>query len=139
MMDPFLGIPVRYAPQWSGLARARGIWPWQSIVVGRAFWRLTRRDQNAVLFHEAHHCRARHLEKRLLLLPLFWTRFAARRAREHEYAADAFCARQGYGVDLARVIWRFHTGPGDEFYPSSSERCARLNQLSTEMNDAQAA
>lgn len=120
------GIPLRHDPD-VPLAQAHGFglkrgW----IGVSHAFYRLTGREQRAVLLHEEAHLRGHHLIKRLLLLPLYNTRWGMALAVRQELAADAFCARQGFGAELLAVIRRY---PSGHFYPNKNERIEHLKAL----------
>lgn len=68
-----LGILVFRDPKLTVMCEARGLWPFQKIVIGPSFERLTTREQGAVLLHEAGHCKLHHTAKRIL--------FVARRPR----------------------------------------------------------
>jgi hypothetical protein len=121
------GIPIFYNPQSKQLAEAKGIWPWKRIIVGPAWFSLNSGSRMAVLMHEAKHCLAFHLEKRLLMLPLFWTTWVLKVTHRQEMDADAFAVEQGYGVELLGVIQRFRVEDGD-FYPTYAERAKHLRE-----------
>lgn len=103
-----------YDEQCERVAVARGLFFNRRIVVGPAFYDLPKRQQDAVLAHEEAHCRGWHLELRLLLLPLFWTRWARRLAARQELTADDFAVEQGYGVELLEFL---RHDDGGEYYP----------------------
>lgn len=123
-----LGIPVVFAPSCPEVARARGFWPAKRIEVGLAWYALAAEARAAVLFHEAHHCRALHLEARLLLLPLVvLAYFVMSICRRQEIAADRFAAANGWGGPMADYLARANQ-PESHFYPSTSERVAELHR-----------
>lgn len=76
-----LGIPVIYDADLPILSDSSGIWRWKKIFVGPYFYRLSERQQGAVLLHEAGHCKMLHVEKIILhalLRPrLIWAVIAA--------------------------------------------------------------
>ncbi len=131
-----MGIPIRYDSQASGVAWARGIWPLKWIAVAPAWFTLSNGERQAALAHEVGHCRALHLERRLALLLFCWTAWAQRRAREHEFEADAFAVRAGFGTDLLRLIVRFRHVERDAVWqklvPSPAERTQRIYRLMQE-------
>lgn len=120
-----LGIPVRHDPRCSSLAVAHGLWPWKWIAVGPHWFMLTGSQQWATLLHEAGHCFGAHLEKRVLLLPLFWMKWVQRLAQRQELEADRFTAEHGYGVELLGVLIRFHWAD-DVYYPNFQSRILAL-------------
>lgn len=122
------GIPVEYDPYYSGVARAAGIWPLKSIIVGARFMMLDAEVQAAVLLHEVHHCRAMHLEIRCLLLPFCWSGWARRIGRQQELDADIYAARQGYASELMRFIAESPVAHAP-FHPSPLERLNNLVAL----------
>ncbi len=99
-------IPVKFDPKSSGIAFARGLWPRKWIAVGHGWLGLTTHEQQAVLMHEAGHCRLWHKEIRLLLLPFAWCEWAQAIARAQEHAADAFAVRQGHGFGMLQFMHR---------------------------------
>jgi hypothetical protein len=136
------GIPVRYQPQSKHMADARGVWPVKWIAVGPMWFTLTPREQQAVLYHEVWHCLALHMEKRLLGLPLFWTRWVREWAYNQEFDADEFAVAHGYGVELREVIKRHsaaHDPHLDPFHPHPQQRVLRLQKMIRELNHAFAA
>lgn len=137
-LDSFMGLPVAFDERVDQVAVARGVLR-QRIVVGKVFMFLNDRQRHAVLLHEAGHCFGRHLLQRILLIPIFWTRFAQRVTHAQEFAADAFCARAGYASELMQVIWYLSNRGGGDFHPCADERCARLAQLLREQSDVQMA
>jgi hypothetical protein len=126
------GIPVSVDRKSPHLARARGVWPFKRITVNPDWFRLPYGEQQAVLAHEAGHCLGFHLEIRIALLPLCWTKRVQKIARDHEYAADAFAARAGWGVDLLQFVFRSRMA-AHPFYPSTHERAQRLAHMVQEM------
>jgi hypothetical protein len=131
------GYPVHFDKD-CGLAQAKGIWPFKSIAVGPLWFTLTGAEQQACLLHEVGHNRRFHLEKRLLVLPFFWIGFIQRMAARQEMEADAFAAREGYGLHFLKVISRHHQTDG-EFYPSFGERIQNLYRLINEAKHEMAA
>lgn len=150
--EPVLGVAVSFEPTYLGLAETRGLLGWKRVVVGPAFTRLTPRERQAVLLHEAGHAKLWHAEKRVL--PMAWAilthpvlvwhivmamdaalaqvRFTAfledsgmsEFAQAQEYQADRFAAECGYGADLSQVFLRF--GSGGVLHPSLQSRLIRL-------------
>lgn len=118
-----LGIPVRYDAHLKIISDSRGIWRWQEIVVGPLFTAFPPREQQAILLHEAGHCKMRHVEHRLLALLAPWT--IPRLCREQEFAADRFAAECGFGADLARAFLRLKA-PATALHPPVEERIGRL-------------
>lgn len=102
----FGGIPVLYDPELNGIAFARGLWPLKMIVVGPGWLRLGGPVQQAVLAHEAGHCRLFHLEWRILLVLFGWCGWAQAIARRHEFEADAFAVREGEGAGMLQLLRR---------------------------------
>lgn len=119
-----LGIPVRFDARLRVISDSRGLWRWKEIVIGPAFTGFPPREQQAILLHEAGHCKLRHLEARLSAM-LFapWTLFAL--CRTQEFAADRFAAECGYGPDLARAFLRVKA-PDFPLHPPLPERIERL-------------
>ncbi len=133
-IDTIHGIGVYFERDLPRIADARGFWPFRKfIVVGLAWIRLPYRQRIAVLHHEAEHCRKRHMEKRLLLLPLLFAapRFVRNVCRAQEIEADKFAAANGFGLDLARLLERSRE-PESMFYPSYEARVHRLTEMSDE-------
>lgn len=120
------GIPVRFDPDAKIISDSRGLWPFKRIVVGPPFFNFAEREKQAILLHEAGHCKMFHLEKRIARLWLLLWRPAllARYCEAQEYAADQYAAECGYGLDLARAFSRF-TGESD-LHPGRHDRIARL-------------
>lgn len=123
-----LGIPVVLEPRCPIAARARGLWPAKRIEVGPAWYALPAEERVAVLYHEAHHCRALHLEARVLLLPLVILASAVMAiCRRQEIAADRRAIAHGWGEPMARYLRRANQ-PESHFYPSSSERVEAIRR-----------
>jgi len=152
------GIPVCYSEFHTGSAEARGFFWNRYILIGPHFMRDGHRVQRAVLLHEAKHCQAWHLEKRIACLiaiaaPLAFLPLrivavalavgalyfaAAAFARKNELDADAFVVAEGYGVDL--LEWLKRQMPRDsEFYPTFEKRCSRITEGMKEKRNAAAA
>lgn len=126
-----LGLPISYNQQFKGVAVARGVWPFKHIEVGVSWFGLSMGERIAVLMHEAGHCKLLHLEKRILWLPLFWTKFVERIAMDQELEADEFAFRHGYGVEFLQFLKRFRYVKGD-YYPNYPERSEHLKRLMRE-------
>ena len=122
-----LGIPVYFNPATTEVAYATGLWPFKAITIGPRWLELDEGERMGVLMHEAKHCLAFHLEIRLLLLPLMWTRWVLRITHQQEMDADAFAVEQGHGAGLLRVVARFRER--DEYYPSFNERYRNMVSL----------
>jgi hypothetical protein len=135
------GYPVHFEPKYRGMAAARGFWPRKRIVVGRLFFWLPARMQVAVLLHEVAHCRGMHLEKRLLLAPLFWTGWVRRWTLRQEHECDEFAVVHGFGVEFVKFL--SYAGPrndvDDPFHPPHEERTARIEARMKELDHALAA
>jgi hypothetical protein len=134
-----LNFPVRADERRPGVAWARGLWPLQWIEVGRDWFALTAVEQQAALLHEVGHCRGHHLIARFLLLPFCWLERVQRLARAQELAADAFAVRQGHGIGLLHLIFRYQRVPVDPIArllcPSAQERAQHVLQLLQEIRD----
>lgn len=122
-----LGIPVRYDPDLRQICESRGLWRWKGIVVGPVFQRFPDREKQALLLHEAGHCKLRHLEARTARLWwLLWRpRQLAALCQMQEFEADRYAAGCGYGADLARAFSRLVPGES-RWHPPLPERIARL-------------
>lgn len=131
----FMGIPVVFDPDVE-VAFAVGIWPLKRIKVGARFLTFDRDMQVAILLHELGHCRMFHMEQRMLMIPLFWTKWAFRVAHNQEIAADAFAARGGYGVHMLRFL--AFARDGAEYHPSKERRMIALAKLTEASNYAYA-
>ena len=126
----FLGIPV-YVDVHSHLtADSRGIWPFKKIVLGVTFFFLTERQREAVLCHEAAHCKKFHMERRIAAIPLLFLRpaFANEIAMSHELEADRFAAERGFAVELLAVLRKLG-GKEGRFYPTFDARARNLNKF----------
>lgn len=121
----FMGYPLRHTPGADLYAEAHGVWKWKWIEVGDPWFRLSGAQQQAVLLHEVGHLRHFHLEKRLALLPIFWSGIARRVAQQQEMQADEFAAQHGYGLALGMFLGQNHRGDG-EFYPRIQERLTNI-------------
>ena len=126
----FMGVPVWRTPEPNVLAHTRGIWPWKKIVVGPAWKRLSHDEQIAVLLHEIYHVKMFHVEQRLLALPLLWLPCVKYWAGRQELACDAYVARNGFGVEMVRVLRSYYRQqPREQFehwYPHPGVRVQRL-------------
>lgn len=133
------GVPVFYDAKFHQLAVAKGFFPFRKkILIGTKLWGLDWRARLAILYHEAHHCNARHKEKRIALVvcvalcPLVWPsipRLFRRMAHGHEYAADQFAKSKGFGLDLARALRAYPESRRKDdvmYHPPLDERCRRL-------------
>lgn len=124
-------LRVKIDPELDTMALARGVWPFKRIHVHPEWTSLPPGEQYAILLHEAGHCLLLHLERRLLMLPVFWTKWAERRAENHEHEADAFCVLEGYGVHLRCFLARRDRGDHATgyFHPPVKERMANITKL----------
>ena len=155
-LPDILGIPVWFDDAFEGISDSRGFLWWKGIFVGQSWTRLTRREQGAVLLHEAGHVKLWHAEKRILpslrmhffnlrkiaaivrakneaQVRSMWGELlkdsgVAALAREQEFEADRFCAGCGYGSDLAMAFSRMQT-ESDPMHPPTEERLLRLNPM----------
>lgn len=136
MLTSFKGIRIEFNI-WEPAAVLCGL-PWnRRIVVGPNFDRLPLRQQQAVLCHEVGHHRLRHLEKRWLMIPIFWTRFAAGVAVAQEFAADEYAVLHGYGNDLVAFLMRqIPAEKGGPFYPTHRQRISNIQRFIRETGDA---
>lgn len=124
-----LGIPVYLDRGFKHVCKATGLWRWKRIVVGPLLWRLTERERQAVLIHEAAHCKLFHLEKRILWawLALFAPRKLMEMCYEQEYQADRYAAAAGYGLDLVAFFNKLKQGEVEvDFHPPLAARIERL-------------
>ena len=124
-----LGLPVAYNPRCNRIAKARGFWPLKSIEVGDSWFELDYDERMAVLLHEAGHALKWDAEVRLLLIPIFWTKFAVRIVHRQELAADAFAVSNGYGVQLLRFLSRFRNVDPGEHHPNYFVRARNIHRL----------
>lgn len=143
-----LGIPVEYHANHAGVADAHGVFT-KKIIVGPAWIRMDYRMQRAILLHEAAHCKAGHLQQRLLLLaaifvpPLVmlpWSLLAVIAAcgaiyacwewlgRQQEKDADAFAVDEGYGLEMARFLKMMQPEMPRIFYPDFEARMKNIEQ-----------
>ncbi len=122
-------VPVFYDPKLEHFADSRGIGPFKKIVVGPSFSQLAPPEQAAVVLHEVGHCKLRHLEKRLLVAWMFllWPPYMVRLCHEHEYEADAYAAKQGFGGYLISLFERLE-GAKPFWHPSAASRIERLRK-----------
>lgn len=126
----FLGIPVFVDEGSHLMADSRGVWPWKKIVLGMSFFYLGAREKEAVLLHEAAHCRKFHLERRIAAIPLLFLRpaFATEIAMAHELEADRFAAERGFAVELLAALRKLG-GKEGRFYPTFDTRAKHLNKF----------
>lgn len=129
MPDEFMGIPVQFDILQPQPAISSGVWPFQKIIVGGKWFKLTEPERAAVLAHEVGHCKAWHFERRILslwaiLIPKMRV-LAIRWAHQHELSADRFAVRAGHGPALLGVLAKFR-GPGGMFYPSFEVRASAI-------------
>jgi hypothetical protein len=143
------GIPIIYDPYSPHVAMARGLWFNRKIVVGPKWTLMDQRTAHAVALHEARHCQAFHMEKRVLgfallctpalLLPIKITlalilffalfTFVEEWFSRQELEADRFAVDAGYGVELLRWVMLHPQSP--PFYPSFEQRCRALEKGAT--------
>lgn len=129
----FAGYPVESVP----MASARGLWPLHWISVSGSFLMLDADTQIAVLWHEAAHCIHKHREKRLLLLPFWWTAMFRTFCHRQEMEADRLVVDRGHGraflhflkqvrahLQHAEAKSRHHDD--DHWHPELGERIAAL-------------
>lgn len=116
------------------------------IVVGEGFCFLSSGEQMAILIHEAAHVFLWHRLRRILLVPVFWTKFAARAAIKHELEADDFVVLEDHGPFLAAYLARndalrkMRGIPEGEYHPPASSRIANIrDQLREKFHVAHAA
>lgn len=123
----YLGVPIEVDIGSYLIADSRGIWPKKRIVLGATWFSLPIGEREAVLAHEAAHCKKFHLEKRLLALPLLFLRpaFAQSIAQGQELEADQFACERGHGADLRSMLGRLH-GKEGQFYPLVAERVVAI-------------
>ena len=140
------GIPIVFDPYSPHVAMARGLWFNRKIVVGPQWAMMDDRTAHAVALHEARHCLAFHMEKRvlgfaLLCAPLFLLPLKVALAiilfggifmlveewfSRQELDADGFAVDAGYGVELLRWVMKHPSNP--PFYPSFDARCKAIEQ-----------
>ena len=126
----FLGIPVFVDEGSHLMADSRGIWPWKKIVLGMSFFYLSAREKEAVLCHEAAHCKKFHLERRIAAIPLLFLRpaFATEIAMSHELEADRFAAERGFALELLSTLRKLG-GKEGRFYPTFEARARQLTKF----------
>lgn len=100
-----MGVPVEFDPDLPYISDSRGLFRWKRIVVGKSFFALTSREKQAVLAHEAGHCKLKHLEKRILRL---WLLVMPKRllayCHRQEYEADQFSKACGFGEAMVSLL-----------------------------------
>lgn len=132
----FLGVPVHMTDDVDIVAQARGIWPWKKIVVGPVWHTLATDLRTAILLHEIWHVKMFHVEQRLLMIPLYWTKWVRRIVEEQEFRCDAHAAECGFGLEMARVIRRIHAQDPSEWHPKPGTRILRLMKAIDRYNHA---
>ena len=122
-----LGFPVAYNPRSKSISDSRGLWPFKRIVVGPFFSIFGDREKQAILLHEAGHCKMFHLEKRVVraFTSIFRPSLLSEYCRAQEFAADQFAAGCGYALDLASALSRIKSS-GGPLHPDLSIRISRL-------------
>lgn len=121
-----LGIPVRYDPSLRVISDSRGVWPFKRIVVGPAIQNFTREEGQAILMHEAGHCKLFHLEKRLARLwMLVRPQMLGDYCKRQEYQADYFVVQLGRGRELVSVLEKTQSR-GGPIHPDAASRIERL-------------
>ena len=124
-----MGIPVYYDERMTNISSFTGLSRWKRIKVGPLFWKLTNREQQAVLLHEAGHCQLDHLQKRILWawLALVYPKKLMEICHEQEYQADQFAAAAGYRLDLVSFFNKLQEGEVEvDFHPTLQSRIERL-------------
>lgn len=155
-VEPVMGIPIRFDPSVKGVAEAHGFGRWVEIRVNQSFFKLPPAMAEAVLVHEAKHCRSFHREQRYVLLALMvapvlllpWQFILAALlfmgtavfiwwwSERQEYDADRFAFERGHGQALAQFISLMcQHQQGDFFHPSHHDRTARLEKLMKEKRE----
>lgn len=110
----------------SAICQARGVWPFKRIVCGPRLRTFTDDEQQAILAHEAGHCKLLHLEKRIAhLWLLFQPAKLAQLCRDQELEADDYVRALGLGRALISFLAK---APNEEapLHPSPGLRIARL-------------
>lgn len=121
-----LGIPLLYDDSLRTISESRGLWRWKKIFVGPALLAFPPREQQAIVLHEAGHCKLNHIEKRILALwRIFRPSLLALLCIEQEFEADRFVKGCGYGQDLAHAFMRL-SPTSDPLHPPLEERISRL-------------
>lgn len=64
------GIRIKVRRDLPLVAKASGLWPFKSIVLGGWWFHLDGAEKQAVLLHEVGHCKHWHMEKRVLWIAL---------------------------------------------------------------------
>lgn len=123
---------MRLDVDYAGCAEARGLFS-PLIVVGERFVMLTEGEQQAVLYHEAHHVRANHRLVRLLVLPFvavagLFLVIPGLIAAWQETAADKFAVAAGFGAELKAFLVRASEST-PIFYPTRDERIEAIDKL----------
>jgi len=128
------GYPVFYLEGLTIIAHAMTL-PYKHIIVGPSFFVLTGGEQWAVLLHEAGHLAKNHFWKRVLWVPLCWTKAAERMAQLQELEADRYVITKGYGPALLQFFRRVMFLPRSDFHPDVALRCVHAEER---MKNAQA-
>jgi Zn-dependent protease with chaperone function len=133
--EKYLGIRLAVDRTSKLMADSRGIWPFKRIVLGASWFLFSPREREAVLCHEAAHCKLFHLEKRMLLIPLLFLRPAlvTEISIAQELEADRFAAERGFGVELLDVLRKLG-GKEGQFYPSFERRAEALRKIIKEQS-----
>lgn len=132
----FLGVPVHTTDDPDVLAQSRGVWPWKKIVVGPFWHRLMQDERIALLLHELAHVRLFHVEQRILMIPLIWTKWVRAIVAEQEFRCDDYAANCGFGIEMVRVIRDAHRNGASDWHPSPGERILRLMKAIDRYNHA---
>lgn len=122
----------------AGVAEATGLFTRKRIIVGLRWYALPVEERVAVLYHEAWHCLAWHMEKRILMLPLLllFPGFVTRICQRQELDCDRFAAEKGAGPQLRSYLARFPDIPQLDYHPSHKERIAALEGVPKCCSDA---
>ncbi len=132
LLDSVFGIPVFFATNCGRVAQATGFWPFRKkILVGLQWFYLSPEEQYAVLLHEVGHCKAFHMEKRILYIPLvIFPSLLKALCRQQELEADEFVVKNGHGEAFSKALDRMKKINFNEdygLYPTIEERISRIN------------
>ncbi len=100
---------------------------WGTIQLGHDFYRLTPREQAAVLAHEQGHIHHRHALKRLWWLASFQWRGFFQRCEVQELEADRYAADRGHAPGLISFLFRQQMHVKLTGYPAARRRIEAIH------------
>ena len=104
---------------------------WGTIQLGEGFYKLTPREQEAVLAHERGHIAHRHIRKRLWWIvtlrairnpDAYWAMCEAQ-----ELEADRYAAEQGHAAGMVSFLFRLAWHVKSDGYPTVRRRIEAIH------------